>query len=61
MSKNVELVEKQHRQDQASFERELASQARITELEKRVAEQVVKVDDIEKKTGNLEDKMPKHE
>jgi hypothetical protein len=58
---NVTLNEQVHKMTQTAFERELASQARINELEKRVQEQAGKVEVIEKKTGSLEDKMPKHQ
>lgn len=59
-AQNVELKDQVHHRDQVSFERELAFQARIGELELRVTEQGSKVDVIERKTGSLENKMPKH-
>lgn len=57
---NATLNAQVHKQNQEAFERELASRERITELEKKVADQGNKVELIEKKTGSLEDKMPSH-
>jgi len=45
----------------ANFERELAYTNRIAELERKIDQQQTRVETIEKKTGSLENKMPKRE
>jgi len=61
MARNEILSDKLAKQEREAFERELASQNKIAELEKRIEGQGQKLVVIEKKTGSLEDKMPKHE
>ena len=64
-AKNFSLTEDQKKMKQEAFEKDIAAQQEIKSLRDELASHKVKVDeaivDIQKQTGNLEEKMPKHE